>query len=127
MDKSIEFAKEHGYVETMMKRRRYLRDINSANSIVRKFSERNAINAPIQGTSADMIKIAMIEIYREIEKHHLQAKMILQVHDELVFDVPKDEVELLKNIVEEKMRTAIVLKVPIDIDINTGDNWLEAH
>jgi len=127
MDKSIEFAKEHGYVETMMQRRRYLRDINSANSIVRKFSERNAINAPIQGTSADMIKIAMIEIYREMKNLNLKAEMILQVHDELVFDVPKEEVEILSKIVMEKMKSAMPLNVPLEVDINTGHNWLEAH
>ncbi|MEA3504579.1 MAG: DNA polymerase I, partial [Bacteroidota bacterium] len=127
MDKSIEFAKEHGYVETMMQRRRYLRDINSANSIVRKFSERNAINAPIQGTSADMIKIAMIEIYREMKKLNLKSEMILQVHDELVFDVPKEEVEILSKIVMEKMKSAMPLNVPLEVDINTGHNWLEAH
>jgi len=127
MDKSIVFAREHGYVETMMKRRRYLRDINSGNAIVRGFAERNAINAPIQGTAADMIKIAMIDIYKEFTNLDLKSKMLLQVHDELVFDAHKDELEIIKPIIEEKMKNAIPLNVPVIIDMNTGNNWLDAH
>jgi len=127
MDKQIAFARQHGYVETILGRRRYLRDINSANAMVRAFAERNAINAPIQGSSADMIKVAMIDIYKELNKRQMDAKMILQVHDELVFDVPKKEVDLLKTIVEDKMVNAIKLKVPVVVDSNTGANWLEAH
>jgi DNA polymerase I len=127
MDEQIISAREHGYVETMMKRRRYLRDINSSNSIVRGFAERNAINAPIQGSAADMIKLAMINIFREIEKQKLQSKMILQVHDELVFDVHKNETAEVQNIIEEQMKNALPLKVPVEIDMNTGTNWLEAH
>lgn len=127
MDNTIAFARKNGYVETMMNRRRYLRDINSSNATVRGFAERNAINAPIQGTAADMIKIAMINIFREFVKIKLKSMMILQVHDELVFDVFKDEVEKVKIIVDDKMKTAIKLNVPVEIDMNTGVNWLEAH
>lgn len=127
MDESINFAKEHGYVETLMKRRRYLRDIHSGNSVVRGVAERNAINAPIQGSSADMIKIAMIRIYETLKQRELKSKMILQVHDELVFDVPTDEVEAISKMVEEKMKNAMELKVPVVVDLNTGNNWLEAH
>lgn len=127
MDGSIQFAREHGYVETIMGRRRYLSDINSGNANIRGFAERNAINAPVQGSSADMIKIAMIKIYKEMKKLNLRSKMILQVHDELVFDTHKDELEDLKLIVEENMKNAIPLKVPVVVDMNTGNNWLEAH
>jgi len=127
MENTKEFAREHGYVETILGRRRYLKDIHSANAVVRGYAERNAINAPIQGSSADMIKIAMINVFNEIQKLHLKSKMILQVHDELVFDVHKDEVELLKTLVEDKMIHAIELDVPLIVDINTGNNWLEAH
>ncbi len=127
MDGSIEFARQHGYVETILGRRRYLRDINSANAVVRGFAERNAINAPIQGSAADMIKVAMINIHKEITRLNLRSKMILQVHDELVFDVHIDEVELLKPIVKEKMTNAITMLVPIEVEMGVGINWLEAH
>jgi DNA polymerase-1 len=127
MNQSIAFAKEHGYVETLMKRRRYLKDIHSANAVVRGMAERNAINAPIQGSSADMIKIAMIRIHETMKEQNLQAKMILQVHDELVFDVPKTEVDTLWPLVEKHMKEAMKLSVPIEVDIKTGTNWLEAH
>jgi len=127
MDQTIIAAKRNGYVETMMKRRRYLRDINSGNATVRGFAERNAINAPIQGTAADMIKIAMINIFREFEKGKLKSKMILQVHDELVFDVEKTELEKVRSIVLDGMQNAIRLDVPVIVDMNTGINWLEAH
>ncbi len=127
MDKAIEFARANGYVETIMKRRRYLSDINSRNANVRGFAERNAINAPIQGSSADMIKIAMINIFKAFNEQQLRSKMILQVHDELVFDVYREEVDIVKKIVEEKMRTAIPMVVPIEVEINVGENWLEAH
>jgi len=127
MDKSIEFARENGFVETIMGRRRYLKDINSGNAIVRGFAERNAINAPIQGSSADMIKIAMIDVFREMERLKMKSKMILQVHDELVFDAKLDELDTLKAIVLEKMKNAIKLDVPVVVDMNTGSNWLEAH
>lgn len=127
MDNCIEQARENGYVETLMGRKRYLRDINSRNAIVRGFAERNAINAPIQGSSADMIKVAMIEVAKEMKLQKLQSKMILQVHDELVFDALSTEVEQLKIIVEEKMRLAMELKVPVIVEMNTGLNWLDAH
>lgn len=127
MRQAIEFAKEHGYVETILKRRRYLRDINSANMTVRGFAERNAINAPIQGSAADLIKIAMIQIQRDIEDQGLTGKMIMQVHDELVFDVPQEEVSLLSSIVTERMKNAIELQVPIEVEAGFGNNWLEAH
>ncbi|MFP4469754.1 MAG: DNA polymerase I [Bacteroidales bacterium] len=127
MENTIRFAKQHGYVETMMGRRRYLRDINSGNTTVRGFAERNAINAPIQGSSADMIKIAMIRIYDAMKKQNLKSKMILQVHDELVFDAHKEELDILKPLVEENMKNAIPMKVPVVVDMNTGNNWLEAH
>lgn len=127
MSQAIESAKEKGYAETILKRRRYLRDINSANMTVRGFAERNAINAPIQGSAADMIKIAMIQIQKDIEDQKLIGKMIMQVHDELVFDVPKTEVETFKHIISERMTKAITLRVPIEIEIGEGSNWLEAH
>ena len=127
MEKTIEFAREHGYVETILGRRRYLSDIRSANGVVRAYAERNAINAPIQGSSADMIKIAMIRIFDEMQRRNMKSKMILQVHDELVFDTYKEEVEALKLLVDDKMKNALTLDVPVVVDINTGNNWLEAH
>jgi len=127
MDESVEFARQNGFVQTLMGRRRYLRDINSRNAIVRGFAERNAINAPIQGSSADMIKVAMIKIHKAITEKNLQSKMILQVHDELVFDAVKSELEQLQQIVEKEMREALPLKVSVVVDMNTGQNWLAAH
>ncbi|MEZ5147451.1 MAG: DNA polymerase I [Bacteroidales bacterium] len=127
MNKSVEFARENGYVQTIKGRRRYLRDINSKNAVVRGFAERNAINAPIQGSSADMIKIAMINIHDAMKKENFKSKMILQVHDELIFDTHKDEVEKLKPLVHDLMVNAIKLKVPLVVEMNTGDNWLAAH
>jgi len=127
MEKTIEFAREHGYVETILGRRRYLHDIRSANGVVRAYAERNAINAPIQGSSADMIKIAMIRVFNEMQHRNMRSKMILQVHDELVFDTHREEAKELKLLVNEKMKNALVLNVPVVVDINTGDNWLEAH
>jgi len=127
MSEVIEFAKENGYVETILKRRRYLRDINSANITVRGFAERNAINAPIQGSAADLIKIAMINIQQDIEEKGLAGKMIMQVHDELVFDVPNHEIETFKAIISDRMKSAINMEVPIEIEIGQGRNWLEAH
>lgn len=127
MDLSIEKAKKKGYVETILGRRRYLRDINSANATVRGFAERNAINAPIQGSAADMIKVAMIRIAEDIEMKKLKSKMLLQVHDELIFDAYKDELAELKKLVEDRMKNAIPLKVPIEVGMGTGNNWLEAH
>jgi len=127
MDNTIDFARKNGFVETMMGRRRYLRDINSSNATVRGFAERNAINAPVQGSSADMIKIAMIRIHEQMQQEKMKSKMILQVHDELVFDANILELEKLRNMVEENMRSAIVMKVPVVVDMNTGENWLQAH
>ena len=127
MNRSIALARERGYAETILGRRRYLRDINGANSVVRGFAERNAINAPIQGSSADMIKIAMIGIHEELECLKMQSKMILQVHDELVFDAHLDELDALKAIVQDKMVNALPLSVPVIVEMNTGANWLEAH
>ena len=127
MSDTMNFARENGYVCTLMGRRRYLRDINSANATVRGFAERNAINAPIQGSAADMIKIAMINIHKEFLTQNLSARMTMQVHDELIFDVPHNEVEIVKPIIVEKMRTAIKTEVPIMVEIGSGLNWLEAH
>ena len=127
MDMNIEKAREKGYVETIMGRRRYLRDINSANATVRGFAERNAINAPIQGSAADMIKIAMINIHNDLNKSKMKSRMLLQVHDELVFDAHKKEIDSLEKIVSNRMKTALPLKVPVDISMGTGKNWLEAH
>ena len=127
MDETIRFAREHEYVETIMGRRRYIRDINSANGVMRGFAERNAINAPIQGSAADMIKIAMIRIHDEFQRKQLKSRMILQVHDELIFDAHRDETETVKSVVRECMQNAILMKVPIEVEMNTGANWLEAH
>jgi len=124
---SVQFARDHGYVETIMKRRRYLPDIQSANAIVRGFAERNAINAPIQGSAADIVKIAMIHVYDEMKKQNVKSKMLLQVHDELVFDVMLSEKEIMTKIVKDKMEHAVDIGVPLVIDYNFGDNWLEAH
>ena len=124
---NVEFARQHGYVETMLGRRRYLRDINASNSVVRNFAERNAVNAPIQGSSADMIKIAMSNIYNAMKDKQLQSKMILQVHDELVFDAVIDELDVLKELVNDKMVNALPLNIPVVVELNTGTNWLEAH
>lgn len=127
MDNNVAFAKEHGYVETIMKRRRNLKDINSNNAVVRGHAERNAVNAPIQGSAADVIKIAMINIFKEFEKQQLQSKMLLQVHDELVFDVHLQELEKVKTIVKNKMESAVKLSVPLDVEMNAAENWLLAH
>ena len=127
MDLSIERAREKGYVETILGRRRYLRDINSGNATVRGFAERNAINAPIQGSAADMIKIAMINIQNDLKASSLKSKMLLQVHDELVFDAHVKEIDELKKMVEHRMKTALSLKVPVEVGMGTGKNWLEAH
>tara|TARA_B100000212_G_scaffold327704_1_gene291234 strand:- start:227 stop:1402 length:1176 start_codon:yes stop_codon:yes gene_type:complete len=127
MDKSIAKAKEQGYVETLLGRRRYLRNINAANFTMRGYDERNAINAPIQGSAADLIKIAMINIHDWIKKEKLSSKMLMQVHDELVFEVHHSEVARVKEKVKELMINAIVLEVPMEVGIGTGNNWLEAH
>lgn len=129
MDDTVNFAKENGYVQTVMGRKRWLRDINSSNFTVRGFAERNAINSPIQGTAADMIKLAMIRIHKAMQQEKLRSKMILQVHDELVFDAHKSEVDSLKALILENMRAALPLpnNVPVEAEVGAGDNWLEAH
>ncbi len=127
MRDTVAFARKHGYVETVTGRRRYIRDIRSANSAVRGAAERNAINAPIQGTAADMIKIAMINIHRELCQRRLKTRMLLQVHDELVFDVLQSEEPEVRSLVEDKMKTAIPLDVPVIVEIGSGQTWLEAH
>ncbi len=127
MDQSVEVAREKGYVETILGRRRYLRDINSKNAVVRGFAERNAINAPIQGSAADMIKIAMIKVHEQLTSLNLKTKMLLQVHDELVFDAYKPELEQVKAIIKDKMSNAIPMSVPIEVEIGAGNTWLEAH
>lgn len=127
MDNAILEAREKEYVETILGRRRYLRDINSRNITTRGFAERNAINAPIQGSAADIIKIAMVNIHRWMVKEKVKSRMIMQVHDELVFDVHKDEVELIKENVSKLMKSAVHLEVPMEVEVGTGKNWLEAH
>jgi DNA polymerase-1 len=123
----VEFARKHGYVETVTGRRRYIRDIRTANAAVRSGAERNAINAPIQGSAADMIKIAMINIHRALTEQNLKTRMLLQVHDELVFDVYRPEEKQVRPMIEEKMKTAIVLETPIEVEMGSGATWLEAH
>jgi len=129
MDDTVNFAREHGYVQTLMGRKRWLRDINSSNFTVRGFAERNAINSPIQGTAADMIKLAMIKTHAALQKNKFKSKMILQVHDELVFDVLKEEVNEIKTLIIDCMQTAMPLtnNVPVIAEAGTGTNWLEAH
>ena len=127
MSAQVDFARENGYVETVLQRRRYLKDINSRNAIVRGAAERNAVNAPIQGSAADIIKIAMINIFKRFEKEGFKSKMLLQVHDELVFDAHKDELEIIKPIIKYEMEHAFEMIVPLDVEIGVGENWLEAH
>ncbi|MDX5405248.1 MAG: DNA polymerase I, partial [Bacteroidota bacterium] len=127
IDNQIKKAREQGYVETVMGRRRYLKDINSRNPVVRGHSERNAINAPIQGSAADIIKLAMIRIHDRLRKEGLQSKMVLQVHDELVFDARKDELDIIRPMIQEEMEGAVKLDVPLEVEIGEGNNWLEAH
>ena len=127
MDNEIIFARENGFVKTLLGRKRWLRDITSANQTVRSFAERNAINAPIQGSAADMIKVAMINIANALEKGNFKTKMLLQVHDELVFDVYKPELETVKPIIENLMKNALPLNVPVEVGMGIGENWLEAH
>ena len=127
MDQVIIQARKNEYVETILGRRRYLKEINSKNGMMRSFAERNAINAPIQGSAADIIKKAMIDVQEEMEKNNLESKMLLQVHDELVFDMKKNERDILMKIVKEQMEKAIILNVPLVVDIGIGKNWLVAH
>ena len=127
MDSIILKAREQEYVETYYMRRRYLPNINSRNAVIRSLAERNAINAPIQGTAADIIKIAMVEIQKELNKQKMQSKMILQVHDELVFDMFNDEKNKLISLIKSKMEHVVDIGVPLIVDIGQGENWLQAH
>jgi DNA polymerase-1 len=127
MSAQVDFAREHGYVQTVLGRRRYLNAINGSNAIVRGAAERNAVNAPIQGSAADIIKIAMINIHKKLSEGNYKSKMLLQVHDELVFDIFKPELEALKVLIKSEMENAYKLVVPLDVDLGVGDNWLEAH
>jgi DNA-directed DNA polymerase len=127
IDKQIHFARENGYVETILGRRRYLPDINSRNQVVRGAAERNAVNAPIQGSAADIIKIAMVNIYNLLKDNKLKTKMLLQVHDELIFDVPKNELDFVKPLIKKTMEEAYQFAVPLVVDLGVGKNWLEAH
>jgi DNA polymerase-1 len=127
MDEMIGFCRTHGYIKTLMGRRRYLPDITSANNTVRAQAERIAINAPMQGSAADIIKVAMVNIHREIKAKGLRSRLLLQVHDELVFDAHTDELAELKELVKGRMEGAIALDVPLVVDMGVGKNWLEAH
>ena len=127
MSEQVDFARENGYVQTVLGRRRYLKDINSANAVVRGAAERNAVNAPIQGSAADIIKIAMINIHKKLKEGNYKTKMLLQVHDELVFDVFKPELEEIKTLIKTEMESAYELAVPLDVDLGLGNDWLEAH
>ena len=127
MSDTINFCREHGYVKTLAGRRRYIRDITSNNRTVVGFAERNAINAPIQGSAADMIKLAMIEVDKKLREHKFETKMILQVHDELVFDVPKNELAEVTPVIIKAMENAMKLEVPVVVESGNGMNWLEAH
>jgi len=127
MNSQVNFARENGYVETVLGRRRYLKDINANNAIVRGAAERNAVNAPIQGSAADIIKLAMIAVQKALDDQKLRTKMLLQVHDELVFDVYKPELEQVKALVKSAMENAFTLTVPLDVELGVGENWLEAH
>jgi DNA polymerase-1 len=129
MEDTIQFAQKNGYVETLMGRKRWLKDISSSNFTVRGFAERNAINSPIQGTAADMVKLAMIAIHREMKEKKMASKMILQVHDELVFDAVPEELALLEPLILNNMKLALPLpnQVPLEAELGTGKNWLEAH
>ncbi len=127
IQEQIDFARENGYVQTILGRRRYLKDINSQNAIVRGGAERNAVNAPIQGSAADIIKIAMINIHEKLMSENWKSKMLLQVHDELVFDVHNDELEKIKPMIKHEMEHAFKLDVPLDVDLGAGKDWLEAH
>lgn len=127
ISEQVDFARENGYVQTVLGRRRYLKDINGSNAVVRGAAERNAVNAPIQGSAADIIKIAMINIHKKLEAGNYKSKMLLQVHDELVFDVYKPELEELKPLIQSEMENAYKLSVPLDVELGLGDNWLVAH
>ena len=127
MAEQVDFARDNGYVQTVLGRRRYLKDINSRNAVVRGAAERNAVNAPIQGSAADIIKIAMINIHKKLEASDYKSKMLLQVHDELVFDIYKPELEIMQNLIKSEMENAYKLEVPLDVELGLGSDWLQAH
>ncbi|MFK7812174.1 MAG: DNA polymerase, partial [Maribacter sp.] len=127
MSEQVDFARDNGYVQTVLGRRRYLKNINGNNAIVRGAAERNAVNAPIQGSAADIIKIAMINIHKKLSEENYQSKMLLQVHDELVFDVYNPEMDKLKVMVKSQMENAYTMAVPLDVELGVGENWLVAH
>ncbi|WP_350284925.1 DNA polymerase I [uncultured Croceitalea sp.] len=127
MSEQIDFARDNGYVQTVLGRRRYLKDINAGNQVVRGAAERNAVNAPIQGSAADIIKIAMINIHQKLAEGNYKTKMLLQVHDELVFDCYKPELDEMKNLIKTEMENAYIMSVPLDVEVGLGENWLEAH
>ncbi len=127
MADQVNFARENGYVQTISGRRRYLKDINSANFVVKGGAERNAVNAPIQGSAADIIKIAMINIYKKLTEENWKSKMLLQVHDELVFDVHNSEIEKIQPMIKHEMENAFQMAVPLEVELGMGKNWLEAH
>ena len=126
MAKNVDFARKNGYVSTILNRKRYIKEINSSNFNLRSFGERAAMNMPLQGSSADIIKIAMVNVYNRLKKENLKAKLILQVHDELIIDCPIEEVEIAKNILVEEMQNAVNLKVPLLVEANVGKTWFEA-
>ena len=123
----INFARENGFVETILGRRRYLKDINARNPVVRGAAERNAVNAPIQGSAADIIKLAMINISKKMKSNEFKSNMLIQVHDELIFEIHNSEIELMRKLITEEMENAYALKVPLSVDIGIGDNWFDAH
>ena len=127
MDKAIQDARDTGYAVTLVGRRRFLRDINSRNATSRQAAERNAINTPVQGAAADLIKLAMVRVHRELRERGLKTKMVLQIHDELLFDVPREEADTVRKLVRSAMTTVLDIGVPLDVSIGVGDNWLVAH
>lgn len=127
MAEAITAAREKGFAKTLLGRRRFLRDINSRNNTSRQAAERNAINTPVQGTAADLIKLAMVRVHRELKQRRLKTKMVLQIHDELLFDVPKDEVDVVRDLVKQAMTMVLDIGVPLEVSVGVGDTWLEAH
>jgi DNA polymerase-1 len=127
MAEQVNKARQLGYVETILGRKRHLKDINSNNFVVRGHAERNAVNAPVQGSAADVVKLAMIKIDRELEEQNLTTKMLLQVHDELIFESPVDEIDAASKLIKTEMESALKTQVPLLVEIGVGNNWLEAH
>jgi DNA polymerase-1 len=127
MAEQVSKARQIGYVETILGRKRHLKDINSNNFVVRGHAERNAVNAPVQGSAADVVKLAMIKIDKELKEQQLQTKMLLQVHDELIFEAPVDEIEAASKLIRTEMESALETQVPLLVEVGVGNNWLEAH